>query len=62
MGYFYGKREFVPRDQGFPLTVVLLVYCLLLLQKTSNFTPVLSIRIVLDRFYLLIFNFKKFII
>ena len=53
-----GKREFVPRDQVFPLTVV---NCLLLLRKkTSSFTPVLSVRIVLDCFYLLIFYFEKF--
>ena len=52
-----GKREFVPRDQVFPLVVV---YCLLLLLKINIFTPVLSIRIVLDSFYLLIFYFEEF--
>ena len=29
-------------------------------KKISNFTPVLSIRIVLDSFYLAIFYFEKF--
>ena len=53
----YGKREFVPRDQVFPLIVV---NCLLLQLKTSSFKPVLYIRIVLDSFYLLIFYSGKF--
>ena len=52
-----GKPEFVPRDQVFPLVVV---YCLLLLLEINIFTPVLSIRIVLDNFYLLIFYFEEF--
>ena len=52
-----GKREFVPRDQVFPLFSV---YCLLLLHKISSFTPALSIRIALDCFYLLIFFSEKF--
>ena len=53
-----GKREFVPRDQVFPLIVV---NCLLLqLKKISSFTPVLYIQIVLDSFYLLIFYSEKF--
>ena len=52
-----GKREFVPRDQVFPLFSV---YCLLLLHKISSFTPALSIRIALDCFYLLIFYSEKF--
>ena len=47
----------VPRDQVFLLIVV---HCLLLLHKKSSFTPVLSIRIVLGCFYLLIFYFEKF--
>ena len=49
--------EFVPRDQVFPFVVV---YCLLLLLKINIFTPVLSIRIVLDSFNLLIFYFEEF--
>ena len=63
--HFYGKREFVPRDEVFPLIVV---YCLLnncrsndyFYTKISSFTPVLSMRIVLDSFYLLIFYSEKF--
>ena len=51
------KREFVPRDQVFPL---LAVNCLLLQLKISIFTPVLYVRIVLDCSYLLIFYFEKF--
>ena len=54
-----GKREVVPHDQVFALIVV---YCLLLLlkKKRSSFMLVLSIRIVLDSFYLLIFYSEKF--
>ena len=53
-----GKREFVPRDQVSPLIVV---YCLVLLHRNKySFTPVLSIRIVLDSFYLHIFYSEKF--
>ena len=52
-----GKREFVPRDQVFPL---FFVDCLLLLHKISEFMLVLSTRIVLDCFYLLIFYAEKF--
>ena len=46
-----GKREFVPRDQVFPLIVV---YCLSFqLKKISSFTPLLYITIVLNSFYFL---------
>ena len=48
------KCEFVPHDK-----VLFTVYYFH--SKTSSFfTPVLSIRIVLDSFYLLIFYSKKF--
>ena len=43
-----GKREFVPRDQFFPLLVVTIHY----FYANFSLTPVLSIRIVLDNFYL----------
>ena len=43
-----GKREFVPRDQVYPLIV--LNYLLLQLKKISSFTPVSYIRIVLESF------------
>ena len=46
------KREFAPRDQVSPLLVV---SCSLFL-----FTQFSSIRIALNRFYLLIFCFGKF--
>ena len=54
----FDKRNFVPRDQVFPL----LVYSSLLLQRivSSFFTLFSSIRIVLDCFYLFIFYFDKF--
>ena len=53
-----GKREFVERDQVFPLIVV---NCLVYYFYSKNeYTPVLYIRIVLDSFYLLIFYFEKF--
>ena len=51
------KREFVPREQAFPLTVV---NYLLLQLKISIFTPVLYMRIVLESFYLLLFYSEKF--
>ena len=51
-----GKREFVPRDQVSPLTVV---DCLFY-SKISRFTPVLSRRSVLYSFYLLILYSDKF--
>ena len=50
-----GKREFVPRDQVFPLIVVYYNY-----RKIGRFTPILSIAIVLSCFYLLISHFKHF--
>ena len=53
-----GKRKFVPRDQVFPLFFV--YWGLLLLLKMSSFMPVLSKRIVLDCFYVLIFYSEKF--
>lgn len=43
-----GKREFVPRDQFFPLLVVTVHY----FYANFSLTPVLSIKIVLDNFYL----------
>ena len=44
------------RDQVFPiLSFAIYYFC----SKISSFTPVLSIRIVLDSFYLLIFYFDK---
>ena len=51
-----GKREFVLRDQVFPLLSFPVYY---FCSKISSFTPVLSIRIVLDSFYLLIFYFES---
>ena len=54
--YVKRQREFVPRDQVFPiLSFPVYYFC----SKISSFTPVLSIRIVLDSFYLLIFYFEK---
>ena len=55
-----GKHEFVPRDEVFPLIVVYCILLRFLLKTTSCFTPVVSIRIVLDSFHLLIFYSKKF--
>ena len=52
-----GRRDFVPRDQVFPL-FSLTVYCFY--TKISSFMPALSIRIALDCFYLLIFYSEKF--
>ena len=46
------RREFVPRDQG------LLLYTLT--TKIGRFTPILSIRIVLSCFYLLVSHFEDF--
>ena len=51
-------NEFEPPDQVFPSIDM---YCLLhILIKISSFTPVLSIRIVLYSFYLLIVYSEKF--
>ena len=50
-----GKREFVPRDQVFPLIVVYYNY-----RKIGRVTPILSIAIVLSCFYPLISHFKHF--
>ena len=55
-----GKREFVPRDEVFPLIVVYCILLQFLLKTTSCFTPGLSITIVLDSFHLLIFYSEKF--
>ena len=52
-----GRLEFVPRVQVFPLFSV---YSLLLLHKISSFMPVLTIGVVRDCFYLLIFCSEKF--
>ena len=53
-----GRREFVPRDQVFPLFSV---YSLLLLpNEISSFMPVLTIGIVRDCFNLHIFYSEKF--
>ena len=49
-----GRREFVPRDPYFPFTL----YCFY--TKISSFMPVLTIGIVRDCFYLLIFYSEKF--
>jgi len=54
-----GKRGFLPRDQVFPLHV-LVFNCSFLLQKMSSFTVLSAKRIVLEYFYLLIFYFEKF--
>ena len=51
-----GKREFVPRDQVFPSFSLIVYY---FYSKVSSFTPMLSIRIVLDSFCLLIFFSEK---
>ena len=51
-----GKREFVPRDQVFPSFSFIVYY---FYSKVSSFTPMLSIRIVLDSFCLLIFFSEK---
>ena len=53
-----GRREFVPRDQVFPLFSV---YSLLLLpNEISSFIAVLTIGIVRDCFNLHIFYSEKF--
>ena len=52
-----GRREFVPRDQVFPFNPFTL-YCFY--KKISSFVPVLTIGIVRDCFYLLIFYSEKF--
>ena len=52
-----GEREFVPRDQVFPL-FFFTVYCFY--TKISSFMPLLSKRILLGCFYLLIFYSEKF--
>ena len=50
-----GKREFVPRDRPSLSFTFYYFY-----SKISSFAPVLSIRIELDSFCLLIFCFKKY--
>ena len=52
-----GRCEFVPRDEVFTLFSV---YSLLLRTKISRLMPVLTIGIVRDCFYLLIFYSEKF--
>ena len=52
-----GKREFVPRDEVYPQLSFTVYY---FYTEISGFTPVLSIRIVLDSFYLFIFYSEKF--
>ena len=52
-----GKREFVPRDQ---VSSLLVVYCSYNYTKIGRFMPILSIRIVLSCFYLLISHFENF--
>ena len=47
----YGKREFLPRDQV-SLYLSFTVHCNY--TKICKFTPILSIRVVLNCFYLLI--------
>ena len=51
-----GKREFVPRDQVFPY-FPFTIYCFY--TRISSFMPVLSVRIVLDCFYLLIYILRN---
>ena len=58
--YAIGKREIVTREQISPLIVVYCLYNHFYLKKISSFTPVLSIRIVLDSLYLLTFYSEKF--
>ena len=50
-----GKREFVPRDRPSLSFTFYYFY-----SKISSFAPVLSIRIKLDSFCLLIFCFEKY--
>ena len=50
-----GKREFVPRDRPSLSFTFYYFY-----SKISSFAPVLSMRIELDSFCLLIFCFKKY--
>ena len=52
-----GKREFVPQDQDFHSPVV---HCNYNYTKIGRFGPILSIRIVLSCFYLLISHFQNF--
>ena len=53
-----GKREFVQRDQIFPLLSLTVYY---FYSKVSSFAPAFYITIVLDSFYLLVFFcFEKF--
>ena len=55
------KREFVPLDQVFPLIVFFLSFTVHYnYRKIGNFTPILSITIVLSCFYLLISHFGHF--
>ena len=51
------KREFVPQDQDFHSPVV---YCNYKYTKIGRFAAILSIRIVLSCFYLLISHFANF--
>ena len=53
---FLCKHEFVPRDQVSPLFVV---YCLLILLKINSFAPVLSIRTVLNSFFVCSFSILR---
>ena len=52
-----GKREFEPQDQDFHSSVV---YCNYNYTKIDWFAPILSMRIVLSCFYLLISHFENF--
>ena len=51
-----GKREFVPQDQDFHSPVV---YCNYNYTKIDRFAQILSMRIVLSCFYLLISHFEN---
>ena len=55
-----GKREFVQRGPSFPINCRLL-FTISVYKKIRRLTPVLSIRIILDNFHLLVFYFEKFL-
>ena len=55
-----GKCEFVQRGPSFPLNCRLL-FMISVYKKIRRLTPVLSIRIILDSFDLLVFYFEKFL-